>query len=305
IGLSPKGFEKVKPFAETIDFKSVKKFFVERKKDAHKGDMGHTLIVAGGKGKLGAAVISAKGALRAGAGLVTVAIPERLANFLTAGLPEAMTLPLPETEEGTLSLNAFEKIMEFSEKVDSLAVGPGLSTNEETSELVRKLYKQIKVPSAFDADGINAFEKYPFELEKFEGERILTPHPGEFGRILNLSSKEILQNRYSFVQQFSKEKKISTVLKGYKTVVSDKNGFLRINTSGGSYMAGPGMGDVLTGVIGALLARKLDPFDASSVAVFWHGIAAQLVFEQKGYGILASETADFLPVAESYIRDGC
>ncbi|NMB98666.1 MAG: NAD(P)H-hydrate dehydratase [Thermoanaerobaculaceae bacterium] len=304
IGLCQNAFERIKPAAETIDLECVKGFFRERDNFTHKGKLGHLLIVAGGKGKIGAAILSAKGALRAGAGLVTVATPQTLAPFVTTAIPEAMTLPLEETEDGTLSVKSFEKIVSFSENVDSLSIGPGLSTNKETSELCRKLYKEVKIPSVFDADGINAFEKFLSEIGNFAGERVLTPHPGELGRILNLSPKEVLKDRYLIVQNFCKEKGITTVLKGYKTLVGNKSGFLRINTSGGSYMAGPGMGDILTGIVGALLARKIDAFDASSAAVFWHGLAAQMAFDQKGYGILASDVADFLPVAESFIRNG-
>lgn len=304
IGLSQNAFKKIKPSAETIDLNCVKSFFTDRDNFIHKGKLGHILIIAGGKGKLGAAILSAKGALRAGAGLVSVATPETLAAFVTTAIPEAMTLPLEQTEEGTLSKKSFEKIVRFSENIDAVAIGPGLSTNKETEELCRKLYKELKIPSVFDADGINAFEKYTSELNDFEGERVLTPHPGELGRILNLSPKEILKDRYSIVQTFCKEKEVTTVLKGYKTLVGNKSGFLRINTSGGSYMAGPGMGDILTGIIGALLARKIEPFEASSAGVFWHGLAAQMAFDQKGYGILASDVSDFLPVAESLIRNG-
>ena len=304
IGLSEKGYNKIKPYAQTIDIDFVKPFFVEREKTVHKGNLGHLLIVAGSKGKLGASILSAKGALRAGCGLVTVAIPESLANFVTASCEEAMTLPLPETKEGTLSEDSYKIILDFSKNVDALSIGPGISTNDETAKVVRTLFKELKKPAVFDADGINAFEKNTNDLDKFEGDRIITPHPGEFGRILGLSAKEILKDRYSYVQRFSKEKKIVTALKGYKTILADKEGFLRINTSGGSYMAGPGMGDVLTGMVGALLARKVYPFDAASISVFWHGLSAQMVFEQKGYGIVASEVADFLPFAESFLRNG-
>lgn len=302
IGLSEESFRRIKPLVETIDIDVARKFFPERDNFVHKGKLGHIFIIAGGRGKLGAAILSARGALRAGSGLVTVGIPESLANFVTIAIPEAMTLPLSETEEGTLSLKSLEPIMAFSEKVDSVSLGPGLSTHSETSELVRRLYKELKVPSVFDADGINAFESVSSDLDKFESERIFTPHPGEFGRLLNMTPKEVLKDRYSIAQSFSRKNKIVTVLKGYKTIISNSDGFLRINTTGGGYMAGPGMGDVLTGIIGALLAKKLTPFDAASAAVFWHGLSAQLVFEKKGYGIVASEVADFLPIAESCIR---
>ncbi len=304
IGLSEKGFEKVSPSAETIDFDFVRKFFPERKNTIHKGTLGHTLIIAGGRGKPGAAILTAKGALRAGSGLVTVGIPESLANFVTTAVPEAMTLPLKETEEGTISLNSLEKILSFSKNVDAVCIGPGLSTQKDTSELVRFLYKNLKTPAVFDADGVNAFEKNRDALKYFDGERVLTPHPGEFGRMVNLSSKDVLRDRYSLIRQFCKEKGLTTLLKGYRTLVCNKNGFLRINTTGGGYMAGPGMGDVLTGIIGALLARKPDSFDSASAAAFWHGLSAQLVYEQKGNGIFASEVADFLPVAESLLRNG-
>ena len=303
IRLSEKASEKVKAGAEALDIEWARPFFTGRKKSTHKGEMGHLLIVAGSRGKLGASILAGKGALRAGCGLLTVAVPESLANHLTVALPEAMTLPLPETAEGTLSSGGWEKILPFFPSVDALAIGPGLTTNAGTRTLVQKLYKEVEKPCVIDADGLNAFEGCDTLLKDHNGERILTPHPGELGRLLNTNAEAVLQNRYSLATEHSHKWRVCILLKGYKSIIGSADRKLRINLSGGSYMAAPGMGDVLTGVCGALLARRTGCFDAASLSAFWHGFAAEIAFNAKGYGILASEVADSLPLAESILRN--
>lgn len=303
IGLSKEALERVKPEIEAIDLQVVKPFFKERDKNSHKGTFGHLLIIAGSKGKNGAAILCAKGALKAQAGLVTVATPESISFTIPTALPEAMTLPLPETKEGTISIKAFEKIEGFIKNIDAIAIGPGLTTNEETKNLVKSIYKEIKLPMVVDADAINAFSDDIEELKRKPAIRILTPHPGELSRIFKKKTGEILEKRYETITDFSKEFNLITCLKGYKSIISDPKGFLRINTSGGPYMAQGGSGDVLTGIVGALLARGIEAFDAISVALFWHGLSAFRAFSEKGYGVVASEVSDYLPLVEAEIRN--
>ena len=304
IGLSDKAFEKISPHSQLIDFEFARRFFPERGKKIHKGNLGHLLIIAGGKGKLGASILTAKGALRSGAGLVTVATTKSLCPFVTASVPEVMTLPLPETLSGMISLNSYDILLKFFENVDAVAIGPGISTEEETSELSRRLYSETKMPMVVDADGLNAFSQKSDLLFNKSGERVLTPHPGEFGRLLNLSAIDVLSNRYQLVTEYAQKWGVTLLLKGYKSLIGDKKGFFRINSSGGSYMAGAGMGDVLTGIVGALLARKVHPFDSASIGAYFHGLSAELVFKKMGYGILASDVADNLPFTESLLRNG-
>ncbi len=304
IGLSDRAFEKISPHSQLIDFEFARRFFPERGKNIHKGNLGHLLIIAGGRGKLGASILTAKGALRSGAGLVTVATTESLCPFVTSSVPEAMTLPLKETDSGKISLNSFNILLNFIENVDAVAIGPGISTEEETSELSRKLYSETKIPMVVDADGLNAFSKRSDLLSNKKGERVLTPHPGEFGRLLDLSARDVLSSRYKLVTEYAQKWGVTLLLKGYKSLIADKNGFLRINSTGGSYMAGAGMGDVLTGIIGALLSRKINPFDSASIGAYFHGLSSQFVFKETGYGILASDVANNLPLTESKLRNG-
>lgn len=303
IGLPEAAMESACPRGEALDMKWAASFFRERGKSCHKGTQGHLLIISGSRGKAGAAVLSATGALRAGAGLVTVAVPEECARIVTSVLPEAMTLPLPATRGGSISREAGECLIDFVKEVDAVAVGPGLGIDPETAGLVRDLYASIEKPLALDADGINAFEVSPDGLSDHLGPRVLTPHPGELGRIIKLAPRSVLEGRYSIVPDKAREWNSCLLLKGYRSFMADGRGRWRINLSGGPHMASAGVGDVLTGIVGALLARGLEPFDALALGVFWHGAAADDLFRRSGYGMLASEIAAALPAVESRGRN--
>ncbi|MCM8779048.1 MAG: NAD(P)H-hydrate dehydratase [Candidatus Omnitrophica bacterium] len=275
------------------------KFFLlpYRKSDTHKGDYGHVFVLAGSRGLTGAATLCSLAALRVGAGLVTLGIPESLNPILEVKLTEVMTFPLPETKEASLSFKAKGKVLDFLKKCDCVVIGPGLSRNQETQRLVRFLLKRIALPIVLDADGINALVGYPEILKEIKTDLILTPHIGEFFRISGISTEEIKKDKISVVKNFLKNYNIVLVLKGYQTIVAQQ-GKIYVNKTGNPGMATAGSGDVLTGMMGGFLAQKISPFESAKIAVYLHGLAGDLAKEEKTeYGLIASDILDNIPKA--------
>lgn len=303
IGIPEEVTARVAVAGEALEAGWARPFFPPRRPEAHKGDTGKILLVAGSRGKGGAAVLAARGALRAGAGLVTVAVPASVQPAVAASLPEAMTLPLPETAAGTLRMDALTPLFAFAEGVQAAGLGPGLGTEAETAALAHALYETLACPLVVDADGLNAFAGLSPRLAHHRGPRLLTPHPGEMARLLRMETSEVLRGRYALVPDKAREWGAAVLLKGYRTLVAGPSGEWALNLSGGPHMAGPGFGDVLTGVAAAVLARSLDPFEGGCLAAYWHGAAADRAFETLGgYGLLASECADALPAVEGALR---
>jgi hydroxyethylthiazole kinase-like uncharacterized protein yjeF len=269
-----------------------------RDPNAHKGTYGHVLVLAGSPGKTGAAAMSALSALRVGAGLVTLALPESLNDAMEVKLTEVMTEPLPETRERTVALAAFEKILTLLEGKRVLAVGPGLSTHPETSELVRELVSTARVPMVVDADGINALGPKLETLATATVPLILTPHPGELARLLSISREEVVQNRIPIAQKVATSFRVYLVLKGGRTLVVDPEGRVAINMTGNPGMATGGTGDVLTGLIAGLLAQGVDAGLAARAGVYLHGLAGDLAAEAVGQeAMLASDLMAQIPGA--------
>jgi len=260
---------------------------LRRKLKSHKRDFGHIFILAGSARFSGAAVLASSACMRAGAGLVTIGIPKSLNSSLIKIKPlEVMTLPLPETKESSLSLNAYRKIIEFLKNIDILVIGPGLSQNSSTQNLVRKLILEIDKPMVIDADGINALVGHLPLLKRIPStanrlSKIFTPHPGEMARLLNKTIDEIQRKRKIIAINFSREYNVIVVLKGYRTVVCSPKGNFYINKTGNPGMATGGSGDVLTGMIAAFLGQGLNPFSAAKYAVYLHGLAGDLAVREK------------------------
>jgi len=269
---------------------------LRRKADSHKGDFGHVFILAGSAGLSGAAVLCAKAALRSGAGLVTLGIPVSLNKpLIKIKPPEIMTLPLPETKEGSLNAAAFRKIKEFSRKADIIAVGPGLSQNKTTRALIRRVISGIDKPMVIDADGLNSLGK---QRKQFRGNIILTPHPGEMSRLTGLPVPVIQKNRKKVAKEFANEYNVEIVLKGKNTIVADNKDNFYVNKTGNPGMAKAGSGDVLTGIIAAFLGQGLDLFQAAKYAVHLHGLAGDLAAKKKTQiSMTASDIIDMLPEA--------
>lgn len=274
----------------------MRKLLPSRPREAHKGMTGHVFILAGSIGLTGASVLSALGALRSGAGLVTLGIPKSLNAIVAVKLTEAMTLPLPETSGQTLSLKAERKILNFSKRVNAMALGPGLSQNKATVNLIKQLIKKINVPLVIDADGINALSGEPKILLQRKAATIITPHPGEMSRLIDFSVKKIQANRRQIARKVASQFKTVVILKGRDTVIATPKGETFINPTGGAGMASGGMGDVLTGIVASFLAQGLNPLAASKLAVYAHGLAADWLVKEKGLrGIIASDVVDKLP----------
>jgi NAD(P)H-hydrate epimerase len=266
------------------------------KPEAHKGTKGHLLIIAGSTGKTGAAALTAMGALRAGAGLVTVGIPASLNSIIECKLTEAMTVPLPETKAGTLSYDALDDILRIASDKTAMAIGPGLSTNPETVRLVCEIITRCSLPMVIDADALNAISMNPEMLDLLDQRRILTPHPGEMGRLTGLTTRDIQQNRLNISREFAKKRGCNLVLKGAGTIVAEPNGVLNINPTGNPALATGGTGDVLTGIISGFLARGLNEVKASTAGVYIHGLAADMYAEENGEsGMIASDLLDKIP----------
>ena len=268
-----------------------------RPDDAHKGDFGHVLVVAGSVGKSGAAVLAGLGALRSGAGLVTVATPRRCVSSVSSAVPEYMTLPLPETEDGTVASDALGAVLEFG--CDAIAVGPGLGTGAEVSALVQGLVERSRVPLVLDADALNVFATEPSRLAGRDGvPMVITPHPGEMARLCETTSAAVQADRLNTARRFATEHRLFVVLKGSGTVIAGPDGAMWINLTGNAGMSTGGVGDVLTGVTAAWLAQLGRPDHACQVAVFLHGLAGDLASDEHGeVALIASDLVACLGTA--------
>ena len=283
-----------KQFLLTADL--IKSYLTPRTEGAHKGTTGHLLVIAGSPGKTGAASMTSIAALRAGAGLVTLGIGQSLNAVLEAQVLEAMTVPLPESPDGALGESAFDAIQELMPGKRCLAIGPGLGQASETRRLVRKIIEKSQIPVVVDADGINNLAGRIQILKKARAPIILTPHPGEMARLLDVDTGRIQQERINSARNFAVDFNVHIVLKGARTVVAHPDGRIFINTTGNSGMASGGMGDVLTGIIAGQIAQGLSPESAAHAGVYLHGAAADSLAQSIGpYGYLAGEVMGAIP----------
>lgn len=261
----------------------------QRPPEAHKGDFGHVLVVAGSPGMTGAGCMAALAAQRAGAGLVTLALPRCLNLVAEVVLGSAMSLPLPQTPAGALGAKALEHILRIAGQFDIFAIGPGLRAAPQTQQMVRGLVKELSAPIVVDADGLNALAGHLDALRVRSGPTILTPHPGEMRRLAGFDSTACVQeDRVGVAIGFAQEQGVVLVLKGHGTVVTDGERFY-VNGTGNPGMATGGTGDVLTGLIAGLLCQGLTPFDAARLAVFVHGLAGDLAARSVGELSLVAE----------------
>ncbi len=270
----------------------------QRPADAHKGSFGHLLIVGGSLGKSGAPCLAAMGGQRAGAGLVTVALPQGLNQVAEIKLTAAMSQPLPETSEGSLSSAALPVLLDMAEERSALVLGPGLGQQDESAELAREMAAKVKQPLLIDADGLNALAGH-FENIRFASQDVvLTPHPGEAARLLGCTPAEVQEDRLAAARRLSDASGAVVVLKGARTVIALPTGQVWINPTGNTLLASGGSGDVLAGLIGGLMAQGCDALGASCAGVFVHGLAADLASEEFGQrGLAAEELAEYLPEA--------
>lgn len=279
-----------------IEISEIIENFPKRRPDANKGDFGHVLVMAGSVGYTGAAYLTSQAALLTGSGLVTLAAAKSIYDIMAAKLTEVMVRPFFETRDGSLSLMAEKDLLEFSEKCDSIAIGPGISQNKETYKLVRGVISKLKKRVVLDADGINALEANPALLKTTLTPAIITPHPGEMARLAGAEISQIQSSRKDIAIQFALEYNTHLVLKGRETVVASPDGRLYINTTGNAGMASGGTGDVLTGMIASFLGQGIEPFAACALGAYFHGAAGDLALKDKGaLSLIATDILDRLP----------
>jgi len=299
IGFPQKAIDSVSSNIELVLETEIRKNFKPRKIDSNKSNFGHLMILAGSVGLTGAAVLASKAAMRAGCGMVTLGCPKSLNQIFETRLTEAMTLSLAETENSTLHVDSLKTILFTieSRKCNGVLIGPGLGKHPFTTELVVQLIKNCPCPIIIDADAINAISKYSSNiLAEADVPIILTPHPGEFSRLIGLSTGQIQSNRLETLCSFTKKYKAVTVLKGKNTLVSQGDSNVYVNHSGNSGLATAGTGDVLAGIIGSFLVQGMTPIEAACCGVYIHGKTADYVVKHTGErSLIASDLIKFLP----------
>lgn len=285
-----------------LEYANIQGVFRKRMPNTHKGTYGHVLVIAGSPGKSGAALMAGRSALRAGAGLATLAIPENLRMPLEIPTLEVMTVSLPETIKGTISIDAYDEIMKLAQDKRVVAIGPGLTTHPSTVELIFRLIRTLEIPMVIDADGINAVSQNPEILLEAKAPVILTPHPGEMARLV--PNIRIQNNRIPVAQETARKYNSFIALKGVRTIVASPDGNVFVNPTGNPGMATAGTGDVLTGIIAGLVAQNIIPVEAAKAGVFLHGVAGDLVAQEKGeYGLLAGDLIDAIPDGIKFIQE--
>lgn len=283
-------------FIEPIEITELPKL-KKRKRNSHKGDYGRVLIVGCSATMIGAGMLTGLAALRSGAGLVTLGLPEVLNLAVQGKIMELMTLPLPETIQHTICRAADHRIVEFSKNMNVVAIGPGMGAMTDTQDLVLDLLCDISCPVVLDADGLNALARDIDILEARPGKTIITPHPGEMANLIGKTTTYVQRNRIEVAVNFANYHNIIVVLKGDKTIVTDGE-YIYINKTGNPGMATAGSGDVLTGVISAMIAQGLNLFDAAQLGVHVHGQAGDIAANCLGeVSLIATDIIEHLPDA--------
>jgi NAD(P)H-hydrate epimerase len=300
IGMPPEVMAEA-PGYELVDLPCARRLFRPRGLLAHKGSAGHVLVIAGSTGKSGAAAMAANSALRAGAGLVTLAVPAALNAILEGKTTEVMTLPVGRPGVGYLQAGALEELLQNARGRSVVALGPGLGRAPSTIYLVQSLVASLSEPLVLDADGLYAVAVDPeILLERSGRVTLLTPHPGEMARLAGCTIAEVEADRIGAARDFATRFQVHLILKGARSIIAAPDGSIAINSSGNPGMASGGMGDVLTGVVASLLGQGYAPFDACQLGAFVHGLAADLLLARQGtQGMSATDVQEMLPEALS------
>ncbi len=308
IGSPPGLLENPEYRMNLTDAARVKRALPPRARDSHKGTFGHVFVVAGSRGKSGAALMTGMAALRSGAGLVTLWLPESLQHDVVGRFPELMTESLFETGEGTLDRSAAAEFLAHAGQADALVVGPGVTNRPATREAVREIVERSPVPVVLDADGINAYASDAASLRNGNSQAVvITPHPGEMARLLGCTIGEVQKNRLAIARECAEKNRCFTILKGHQTVIASPSGHIFVNTTGNPGMATGGSGDILAGITGRFVAgwnRKYHGADQQALcdhlaaAVYLHGLAGDLAAEDKGEeSMTATDLLPHLPEA--------
>ena len=305
IGIPKVVYERSRIRTWFVKREDVQRMLPRRPLDAHKHSVGKIFVLAGSRGLTGATVMCSNSAMRTGAGAVVLGIPRSLLPVVSKKLTEVMPNPLEETEDQSVSLKARKEIDRHVRWSDLVVLGPGLGRNTETEELILDLIKTIDKPILLDADGLNALARSPNIVAKRKAPTILTPHAGEFSRIMKISSEEIERNRVEVARMGAKSLKSILVLKGAPTVTATPEGEVYINSTGNAGMATAGAGDVLSGTIAALGGQHISAIDAAVCGVFVHGRAGDIAKEKYGeISLIASDIIEALPTAITQTLSG-
>ena len=313
VGSPAELFENPEYRLHLVDETQVRRTLPQRARDSHKGTFGHVYVIAGSRGKSGAALMTGLAALRSGAGLATLWAPVSLQRNFVGKFPELMTESLPETEDGTSAQEGAGKVLEWSKNVESLVVGPGLTTHPDTQKLVWDLVRRSPVPIVLDADGVNALATRAGPLKnRLKQPIVITPHPGEMARLAGKKTSEVQDRRLEIACEYALQSQCYVVLKGFRTAIATPEGDVYINPTGNPGMATGGTGDVLAGMIGRFIAgwnlNRKNPgcpelVDFLCAAVYLHGLAGDLAAESMGEeSLVATDLLDYLPQAFRKVR---
>ncbi len=297
IGIPPEAYDRRQPETFLVERPEVTAIVPVWPPTVHKGERGRVFIAGGSPGLTGAACLASQAALRAGAGLVTLGVPESLHYLMEIKLTEVMTTPLPEADNSTFGRGAAEIILERAGQADALAIGPGLGQGEELPRLLAQVVREVAVPTVIDADGLNALAGQTDVLADKGAPIILTPHPGELARLCESTVAEVQAHRLPLARELAQEWGVVLVLKGARTVVATPEGVCYLNSTGGPALATGGSGDVLTGIIASFLAQGLTPTEAAVAGTFVHGLAGDRAGQQVGGdgGVVAGDLISALP----------
>lgn len=274
------------------------KVVFNRPDDSNKGTLGSLLCICGSYGMAGAAIMAGKAALRCGIGLLKIAVPKSIYPVCATNILESVYYPLEETSNGVISSKNTDFLLEMCEKSSAVVIGCGLSVCDDTKSLVQSVITNCKKPLVIDADALNCICNKPEILKNLKAPAIITPHPGEMARLLHSTPKAVNSNRENTAIDFAKKFGVVTVLKGAGTIIASPDGEVYINHTGNSGMATGGSGDVLSGIIGSLLAQGAAPINAAAAGVFLHGTIGDLAAEKLGkISMLPTDMIDMIPTA--------
>lgn len=304
IGIPEDSYNLVKDSLYTYNKTEVRNLFPVRSATAHKGSFGHLLCICGSRGMVGAPVLSGSAALRSGAGLVTVAFPESAYVPIASKLTEALLMPLPETEQGTLSEKGIDNLLSVLDKYDAILIGCGLGFNVDTKKVLSSVIENAKVPVIIDADGINIIASDISMLQRAEAPLVLTPHPKEMSRLCNIPTEVILSDTVGAARTFSEKHGVYLVLKASNTVVTEpESKKAYVNSSGNNGLSKGGSGDVLAGLIGGFAVQDFKLADAITAAVYIHGHTADIVADRTSKtGMLPSDVVNELSGVFSFFE---
>jgi len=298
IGIDSRAVAEVAPQIELLDHETIRWLVPRRQADTHKGSYGHLLVVAGARGKTGAAILSCRAAMRTGAGLVTLAAPRALNTIFAGSLVEVMTEPLGDDASEQLEMLTDTDWRRMLERKNALLFGPGIGVTDASQNALRWLLRNLDMPWVIDADGLNNLALELNRLRHAKTPPILTPHPGEMARLIGKETGAVNADRIGVARSFATAHRCHLVLKGARTVIATADGKVFINPTGNPGMASGGMGDVLAGILAALLGQGLSPEDAMKFGVYVHGYIGDRVAESNGpIGLIASDIIDGLPSA--------